>query len=319
MSVEGLESVVQTGRLPSPPQVALEVVNLCEDPDVRIEDLAEVIGRDAALTAKFLKTANSPLCRTASRVTQIDRALIVLGIGASRMLVLTFSLVGHYEQEQNTMIDYNRFWQRAVLNSMVAKHLAGEYFHEFADCAVVGGLLMDIGILALAECEPERYAKVWDLQSRSGNRLHLLEEEVLGTHHAEVGGYLLGRWNLPIPVTTAIRHHHDPETLPESHRALLPLVHILHLCELLGDVVMEVAAEETAPELLAFANERFGINREGLVQLVDMMSEKADDIAELLSSDEGPSLDAARLFSRARDLLFNIAWTGRQSGQTRAD
>jgi HD-like signal output (HDOD) protein len=38
------------------------------------------------------------------------------------------------------------------------------------------------------------------------------EKQIFAADHADVGGYLLGLWGLPVPVVEAIALHHRPDT-----------------------------------------------------------------------------------------------------------
>lgn len=46
-------------NLPSPPGVALRIIELAQDPDVDMTTTANVIGMDMALSARMLRVANS--------------------------------------------------------------------------------------------------------------------------------------------------------------------------------------------------------------------------------------------------------------------
>ena len=59
------------------------------------------------------------------------------------------------------------------------------------------------------------------------------EEHTFGANHAEVGGYLLGLWGLPVPVVEAIALHHQPGMCP--HLAFSPLTAV-HVADALVNV-----------------------------------------------------------------------------------
>jgi HD-like signal output (HDOD) protein len=50
------------------------------------------------------------------------------------------------------------------------------------------------------------------------------EESVLGVTHAEIGGWLAERWNLPDHLVEAITLHHQP-TRAEQNKDLVALIH----------------------------------------------------------------------------------------------
>ena len=66
--------------LPTLPEVALKVREVADDPKADIEKLAGVIGNDAALSARIIRVANSPLLRASRAIEDLKTALMRLGI-----------------------------------------------------------------------------------------------------------------------------------------------------------------------------------------------------------------------------------------------
>src|SRR5690606_18099638 len=66
--------------LPTLPEVALRVREVAEDPEADIAQLAKVIGNDAALSARIVRVANSPLLRASRNIEDLKTALMRLGI-----------------------------------------------------------------------------------------------------------------------------------------------------------------------------------------------------------------------------------------------
>jgi HD-like signal output (HDOD) protein len=63
---------------------------------------------------------------------------------------------------------------------------------------------------------PDTYCSIIALGSERGCPLFEVEEELLGTSHAEIGAYLLGLWGIPNLAVEAIAHHHHPTRIPHS-------------------------------------------------------------------------------------------------------
>ena len=57
------------------------------------------------------------------------------------------------------------------------------------------------------------------------------ERAALGASHAEVGGYLLGLWGLPVSLVEAAIYHHRPATCPAKGFAPLSAVHAANVLE----------------------------------------------------------------------------------------
>jgi HD-like signal output (HDOD) protein len=93
------------------------------------------------------------------------------------------------------------------------------------------GVLHDIGKLVIASADPLSYRRILDVSSSTGTRPWLVEREILGCSHAEVGAYLLGIWGLPASIVEAVAWHHHPSESPVAEFSPLAAVHaanILH-------------------------------------------------------------------------------------------
>ena len=73
---------LETGKLvlPTLPEVALKVREVANDPNISANQLAEVISTDAALSARLIKIANSPLYGGRNEVVSVQTAVSRLGI-----------------------------------------------------------------------------------------------------------------------------------------------------------------------------------------------------------------------------------------------
>jgi len=103
--------------LPTLPEVALQVREAAEDPDVSILALSKVIGNDAALTARIIKVVNSPLLRTNREITDLQMAISRLGIN------YTCNLATGLAMEQ--MFRPRPMWSIARCGSMEQEHGGG--------------------------------------------------------------------------------------------------------------------------------------------------------------------------------------------------
>lgn len=81
------------GNLPSLPAVALRIIELANNPDVDLDDLAQVIAMDPALVTKLFRAANSPLYGLRRKATNLRQALNLLGLQGTLTLALGFSLI----------------------------------------------------------------------------------------------------------------------------------------------------------------------------------------------------------------------------------
>jgi diguanylate cyclase (GGDEF)-like protein len=206
---ESLQLQLKTcGTLPSVPAAVLEVLDLCQDPDVGIGHVAKVLTRDPALSGKVLKVANSPWYGVRSQVTTVERAITILGINATLSLALSFSLVRSLRDNNAMGLDYHAYWLRCVTCAAASRAIGAWANAANHDELFLGGLLQDIGILAMNEALPKSYAGVFTEAKGDHRLLAELERSKYGCDHSEVGAWLLARWNLPLNLQRAAASSH---------------------------------------------------------------------------------------------------------------
>ena len=93
MRKDVLEEILSCPSLPSLPAVAVRVIELTSDPNVRLSDLGEMIETDQGLTTKILRTVNSSYYGLRQKCANIQKALVMLGLNPVKSLALSFSLV----------------------------------------------------------------------------------------------------------------------------------------------------------------------------------------------------------------------------------
>jgi putative nucleotidyltransferase with HDIG domain len=175
-----------------------------------VDQLGEVIAKDMAMTAMILKLANSAFFSLRQPVTSAAEAVSYLGADLLKALVLAHGLFGQVGAFRIPTFTIHHLWQHSLAVGSISRRIAQleELGLQRANECFTAGLLHDIGILILASRFPEDYAKVLDLNRRSGGDPETSEYHVFGVTHGEVGAYLLALWGIPEPVVQAAAHHH---------------------------------------------------------------------------------------------------------------
>lgn len=215
-------------RLPSVPKVYEELLRKLEDPETTLEELAAVVAKDPAMTAQILKLVNSAFFGLPHTVTDIQEAVGFIGLNTLKTLVLAVHAFHQYEARDLHWFPYEGLWYHSLDVGARARQWAREMSTatEVAEQAAVAGLLHDVGQLVLAVNLKQEYAEIWQQARQQTLPLDEVEQATLGTTHAEVGGYLLGLWGLPVPVVEAITHHHHPGEPASPGFTALTAVHL---------------------------------------------------------------------------------------------
>lgn len=193
-------------ELSSLPQTLAEVLRVTRDDRSSAQDLAEVLMRDPALTAKILRVVNSPFYGMNREITTLTQAVVTLGIRAVSALALSTSIYDITGKWQST-IDRIRFWRHSLEVAIASRLVADAIRYPRPEEAFVSGLLHDLGLLVLEKSFEDKFATVWK-QAPSGEELVELEENTWGTNHARVGQFLLEQWKIPASICEAVGQHH---------------------------------------------------------------------------------------------------------------
>ncbi len=216
------------GRLASLPSSAStypRLINVMAQSNATIEQISTVIASDPALSAKLLQVVNSAFFGLPFKVASVPQAVSYLGLTSLRALVL-LSTVFAAADSCPTVDGFSpaRLQRHSLLCARLARTLVTD--QRSRDDAFTGGLLHDIGMLALAVGMNKRYALALRHAERSGRSLAEVETSFLGTSHVAVGAYLADVWGLPDVVVDAIELHHDTQPACEAHEPVVTAVRL---------------------------------------------------------------------------------------------
>ncbi len=212
-----------TTALPTLPLVASRLLEAVARMDAdTTEEVARILALDPSLTARTLRLANSDCYGFPRKVGSVELAVLVLGSGTIRDLVLTASVVQTLAPGDRAL---TKLWNHSMACGVAARALGERVRYRLLGEAYAAGLLHDVGAVLLRQQHPGRFDAALALASSQGQSLGEAERSLYGSDHSEVGGWLAERWGLPAEIVEAIACHHRPW---EAVRApeLTALVHI---------------------------------------------------------------------------------------------
>jgi putative nucleotidyltransferase with HDIG domain len=218
---------------PSIPSLYFRIVKEVQSPTVSAESLAELICKDLAVTTKVLQAANSAFYGLQQQVTQLNDAIVQLGMETLKTLVLSIQLYSQFDKVKPIYFSIDSVWRHCHAVAERARKIALELNGDthLAEEAFMAGLLHDVGKVVLA-CNSENvYRTVLDNARRL--RVHQVETEhqEFGFTHGEAGGYLASQLGMPPSIIEAITLHHRPSLAPQRLFSPLTAVHIADLLE----------------------------------------------------------------------------------------
>lgn len=217
------ETVGAIDSLPALPTVYRDLLAALADPEVGLEDVADVVGRDPGITAKILQLVNSSFFGLARTVTDMRQATTCLGLNTIRNLTLSMEVFRAFEGHGSEILGLEREQQHALLAARIAKRLLPDRIQS--ENAFLAAMLHDVGKLILAFKMPKAFLAA-EKNRQPDEPGFATEERLHGVSHAEIGAYLLGLWGLPYPIVEAVANHHHPARVPHTTFDILGAVHV---------------------------------------------------------------------------------------------
>ena len=269
-----LDVAVERVKLPTMPQVWVELRRALADPTTNADDLARIIGLDPKLTVTVLSLVNSPLFGLPVKVETLARAVTVLGTKEISGLAVCSLLVSLFQDVPPDLIDSHSFWRHCVVSAIMARNLALFAGYDEPERFFVAGLLHDLGRVALYSAEPELAGMALALERMGDMDLTEAETKVFDFDHAMFGAMLLKKWNMPSSVVFAVLNHHSPmECLRNEVATVVHLANALVVSLDLGG-----CQEAHPPRIGVEAFERMHMEPEELVSVVAKMDRQVDEI-----------------------------------------
>lgn len=191
-------------RLPVLPSSALELMRLLDRPNVTNVELLRVIERDPAMTAKTLQLANSAWFGLPRQVGSLTQAITWIGLNALRALAITGRVFDAIPGVAESRLEAKR--RAGLVTAQIAREVGGPNQPD----AFTAAMLRDIGELLWVSRRPDEVG-VAEMRARTEKRpIAVVEEDVFGLTHAQVGGHLLAAWKLPPGIVRGVACSRTP-------------------------------------------------------------------------------------------------------------
>ncbi|MCX6147861.1 MAG: HDOD domain-containing protein [Candidatus Kapabacteria bacterium] len=212
-----IDALKRSQELASLPHIASKVLNLIQNKKVDLSEIARVIESDPILSMKLIRVANSPIFATRTKITSINHALMLLGTKRISNIVLSVSIYSKFftNTHKGAAVLMERFFNHSYLTGNTSKTFAAYLNMNFNDNEFIGGLLHDIGKMAMLQVHPREYSLVQKLIREEGLYDLEAEKEVFGENHIEVGIQVAQLWKLPEEIVMIIAFYRNPSVTDE--------------------------------------------------------------------------------------------------------
>jgi HD-like signal output (HDOD) protein/ActR/RegA family two-component response regulator len=220
------------GPLASFPRCYRALSNAMLREDVSVEEVADLVEQDPALSAKTLSVANSIYFGLARPTASIRNAVRHIGFELLRGLALSIDIYSRIHASVLASKALQGLPERLQQKGRLARQFCSS--RALAEEAFTAGLLLDVGYVVLAQCRGQPYIDLLDEAASRQLPVHELERDRLGFTHADVGAYLLGVWGVPPRLVEVVAGHHAPAL---ADLAANPVAVAVHVADVLVDAV----------------------------------------------------------------------------------
>jgi putative nucleotidyltransferase with HDIG domain len=192
------EMLDSLSSLPVLPPLADELVSMAISSDGGFERVLAVVEQDPVLAAIVLRMVNSAAFALSAEVTELSRAVVLLGAAHVRSLALAAAM-----SALSAAPDADARFAHSFSTACTARLIAVAGRVGWEETAFAAGILHDIGELVVVALDAEPLEAGLPARSRMA-----LERDSLGTDHAELGAALARRWSIPEVLCAPIAGHH---------------------------------------------------------------------------------------------------------------
>lgn len=211
--------------LPHLSDTAVRAMALCNNPDATLGEMADVIRRDGVMAAALLKLANSVVYRGSVEVTDLQQAVVRLGMRGCRSVVAAAGMRNLYAKLTPAVkVTCENVLRHSLFVGGLATAVARSLRLTLGGEEYTAGLLHDIGRVVMCVTAPALYATLPASAGDGDPVVRAAEKEAFGADHCDVGRLFAVRNNLPARIGKAIQLHHTPDAAEGDTRPLTAVV-----------------------------------------------------------------------------------------------
>lgn len=225
------EILNDTIRVPAMPDIALKIQQLFVEENAEPKILGDMIQTDPSLSARLLRTANSPLYRGSVPVDSLPQAIVRMGMETVRKQVLVYAASEIFSETSSEMKEQmQKLWRDSRRVAAFSRILAQRTSGFDPEAAQMAGLLSNLGEVAILQFMQDH----GDLRQGEAS----LNETIVNLR-PQINGMLMSKWRLGDELITVAEESHDWFRNHRNEVDLCDLILIARYYSYLGSVLMK--------------------------------------------------------------------------------
>lgn len=198
--------------LPTLPEIALQVREAADDPEINLAKMSDIISHDPALSMGMLKVANSAILGRGVKVETVNQAVTRIGLRQIKSIATAMALEQVFVSQNEIVALYlKKSWAKTIDVASVAISLMTFYQREHKhtslalDTLTLAALIHSIGVLPIlteAEGHPDIFANPTFLQ------------QAIIKLSSKIGAEITRAWDLSDELTHVVENWSDLSILP---------------------------------------------------------------------------------------------------------
>lgn len=223
------EFIAEMAEHISMPEVYLDVRELIEQQDSRIEDFVEAIKNDSMLSVKLGRISSSQYFGFPRRAEDLYQAVSLIGFMQLHDLMLNSLSLRTFLAVPSQIFNLEAFWRYSIQCGIAARTIA-----QYSQIVPINpyftyGLLHEIGHAAMFVREPELSLQALEVEENNLESQIEKERELFGFDYTHVGAALIRQWRLPDVYQQVAAFHLCQDQADEAHRQAVRVTHLAHV------------------------------------------------------------------------------------------
>lgn len=225
--------IITSKYLPKFPENIIHILNLLQEPETDIDELAAAIEKDETLSSMILKNLNNNGFSIKKKIETVKDALLFWGLVSARNMIIFFITHSFYPKERlkktNLFTEF-KYWTHVLATGIAAEEIGKKVGYSDPFQLFTYGLIHDIGILAIDACLEEDEVKILNYIEEDVPQLEAESMVLDGLNHCDIGAWLCRREGFSKDIVSVVQYHHNPEEAPEYK----DIARIIYLANIMG-------------------------------------------------------------------------------------
>lgn len=221
-------------------EVVKTLINQLNNPNADFEAIANNVEKEQMIALKVLRLVNSAHFGLSRKINSIDDAILMIGMGTLKTMVIASGLVNAVPAIENFNI--KQFWTNSFRSATSSKWFAQQAGIS-TDIAYTAGLLSNLGNILIHLGAPSEANEIDQHVKHDKLRIEM-EKNRLGYTSQQVCAELCRRWKLADELVDAIENSGEPlaSEPPNSLACAIYLGHFISDCQDQGKNNDEIVA-----------------------------------------------------------------------------